>query len=143
MKSCKTEAYRSTIRRLNGAICFLPFIEKMDRRHACLVGGSWFMDEAYIKVNGVWKYLNCAIDKQSKTVEFLQAAKRDMAESTRFSTRLWERAATRTRSRLTRASRTTLSSSQLTPRNADPCVRRQCRRLALELLLEHRRPGNA
>ena len=37
------------------------------------------MDETYIKVKGVWKYLYRAVDKHRKTVDFLLTAKRDMA----------------------------------------------------------------
>jgi putative transposase len=46
--------------------------------------GSWRMDETYIKVKGVWKYLYRAVDKQGKTVDFLLTAKRDMAAAKRF-----------------------------------------------------------
>ena len=42
------------------------------------------MDETYIKVKGVWKYLYRAVDKQGKTVDFLLTAKRDMAAAMRF-----------------------------------------------------------
>ena len=66
------------------AIRFLPLIEKMARKHKCPVGGSWRMDETYIKVKGVWKYLYRAVDKQGKTVDFLLTAKRDMAAAKRF-----------------------------------------------------------
>jgi len=66
------------------AIRFLPLIEKMARKHKRLVGGSWRMDETYIKVKGVWKYLYRAVDKQGKTVDFLLAAKRNMAAAKRF-----------------------------------------------------------
>ena len=66
------------------AIRFLPLIEKMARKHKCPVGGSWRMDETYIKVKGVWKYLYCAVDKQGKTVDFLLTAKRDTAAAKRF-----------------------------------------------------------
>jgi putative transposase len=45
---------------------------------------SWRMDETYIKVKGVWKYLYCTVDKQGKTVVFLLTAKRDMATAKRF-----------------------------------------------------------
>ena len=42
------------------------------------------MDETYIKVKGVWKYLYRAVDKQGKTVDFLLTAKRDMTATERF-----------------------------------------------------------
>ena len=35
------------------------------------------MDETYIKVNGVWKYLYRAVDKEGNTIDFLLRAKRD------------------------------------------------------------------
>jgi transposase-like protein len=38
--------------------------EKVFRRHKRPVGGSWRMDETYIKVKGVWKYLYRAVDKE-------------------------------------------------------------------------------
>jgi putative transposase len=72
----------STINRW--AIRFLPLIEKMARKHKRSVGGSSRMDETYIKVKGVWKYLYRAVDKKGKTVDFLLPAKRDMAAAKRF-----------------------------------------------------------
>jgi putative transposase len=66
------------------AIRFLPLIEKMVRKYKRPVGSSWRMDETYIKVKGVWKYLYRAVDKQGKTVDFLLTAKRDMAAAKRF-----------------------------------------------------------
>lgn len=72
----------STINRW--AIRFLPLIEKMARKHTRPVGSSWRMDETYIKVKGVWKYLYRAVDKQGKTVDFLLTAKRDMGAPKRF-----------------------------------------------------------
>ncbi|MDQ2822074.1 MAG: IS6 family transposase [Pseudomonadota bacterium] len=72
----------STINRW--AIRFLPLIEKMARKHKHPVGGSWRMDETYIKVKGVWKYLYRAVDKHGKTIDFLLTAKRDMAAAKRF-----------------------------------------------------------
>jgi transposase-like protein len=72
----------STINRW--AIRFLPLIEKIACKHKLPLGGSWRMDETYIKVKGVWKYLYRAVDKQGKTVDFLLTAKRDMAAARRF-----------------------------------------------------------
>ena len=65
-------------------IRFLPLIEKMARKHKRPVGRSWRMDETYIKVKGVWKYLYRAVDKEGKTVDFLLTAKRDMVAAKRF-----------------------------------------------------------
>jgi DDE domain len=33
------------------------------------VGGSWRVDETYLKVSGQWMYLYRAVDKRGKTVE--------------------------------------------------------------------------
>ncbi|MFS0757496.1 DDE-type integrase/transposase/recombinase [Noviherbaspirillum sp. 1P10PC] len=33
------------------------------------------MDESYIKVKSVWKYLYRAVDKQGSTIDFLLSAK--------------------------------------------------------------------
>ncbi len=52
------------------AIRFLPLLENVFHKHKRLVGGSWRMDETYIKVKGVWKYLCRAVDKEGKTVDF-------------------------------------------------------------------------
>ncbi|GGE71005.1 hypothetical protein GCM10008020_14540 [Massilia psychrophila] len=66
------------------AIRFLPLVEKKARKHKRPVGTSWRMDETYIKVKGIWKYLYRAVDRQGKTVDFLLTAKRDMAAAKRF-----------------------------------------------------------
>ena len=66
------------------AIHFLPLVEKMARKHKRPIGQSWCMDETYIKVKGVWKYLYRAVDKEGNTVDFLLTAKRDMVAAKRF-----------------------------------------------------------
>jgi len=66
------------------AIRFLPALEKVFRKHKRPVGVSWRMDETYIKVKGIWKYLYRAVDKESKTVDFLLTVKRDKAAVMRF-----------------------------------------------------------
>ena len=66
------------------AIRFLPLLEKIFRKYKRPVGGSWRMDETYIKVKGVWKYLYRAVDRDGKTIDFLLTAKRDKAAAKRF-----------------------------------------------------------
>ena len=66
------------------AIRFLPLLEKTFRKHKHAVGTSWRMDETYIRVNGAWKYLYRAVDKQGQAVDFLLTAKRDAAAARRF-----------------------------------------------------------
>jgi putative transposase len=66
------------------AIRFLPLLEQVFRKHKHVVGKSWRMDETYIKVKGVWKYLYRAVDKEGKTVDFLLTAKRDASAARRF-----------------------------------------------------------
>ena len=66
------------------AIRFLPLLEKVFRKHKRQVGGSWHMDETYIKVKGAWKYLYRAVDHEGKTVDFLRTAQRDKAAAVRF-----------------------------------------------------------
>jgi len=72
----------STINRW--AIRFLPLIGKLSRKHKREVGRSWRMDETYIKVKGVWKYLYRAVDKEGRTIDFLLTAHLDMAAAKRF-----------------------------------------------------------
>ena len=59
------------------AFRFLPLLEKVFRKHKRPVGGSWRMDETYIKVKSAWHYLYQAVDKEGKTVDFLLTARRD------------------------------------------------------------------
>ena len=49
---------------------FTRQIEKKMHRRKFKVGGSWRMDETYIKVKGVWKYLYRAVDKDGSTTFF-------------------------------------------------------------------------
>lgn len=66
------------------AIKLLPVLEKAFQRFKRKTGRSWRMDETYIKVRGVWKYLYRAVDKTGDTVDFLLRARRDKAAARRF-----------------------------------------------------------
>jgi transposase-like protein len=50
---------------------YTPDFEKRWKRYARPVGGSWRMEETYVKVRGEWVYLYRAVDKAGKTVELL------------------------------------------------------------------------
>lgn len=45
---------------------------------------SWQIDETYVKVKGVWKYLYRAIDKQGRTLDFYLSHTRSTAMAKRF-----------------------------------------------------------
>jgi transposase-like protein len=49
---------------------YTPEFQKRWNRFARIVGGSWRMDETYVRVKGQWTYLYRAVDKQGQTVDF-------------------------------------------------------------------------
>jgi transposase-like protein len=63
---------------------YVSLLEKQFRARKRLVGSSWRMDETYVTVKGVWKYLYRAVDKAGATVDFLMTAKRDCKAALRF-----------------------------------------------------------
>ena len=63
---------------------YLPEFEKRWRRYARTVGGSWRMDETYIKVSGQWVYLYRAVDKAGQTVDFFLSRNRDVNAAKSF-----------------------------------------------------------
>src|SRR2546425_13336755 len=63
---------------------YLPEFEKRWRRYARPIGGSWRMDETYIKVHGQWVYLYRAVDKAGQTVDFFLSRNRDVNAAKSF-----------------------------------------------------------
>src|SRR2546425_3651233 len=51
-------------------------------RHA--VGDRWFVDETYVKVAGVWRYVYRAVDQYGQVIDVLVSKTRDLATATRF-----------------------------------------------------------
>jgi transposase-like protein len=58
---------------------FTPLLTDAARfgRHA--PGDRWFVDETYVKVNGVWRYVYRAIDQHGQVIDVLLSARRDAA----------------------------------------------------------------
>jgi transposase-like protein len=63
---------------------YLQEFEKRGRRYARSVGGSWRMDETYIRVRGRWVYLYRAVDKTGQTVDFFLSRNRDVTAAKLF-----------------------------------------------------------
>jgi transposase-like protein len=63
---------------------FTPLLADAARfaRHA--PGDRWFVDETYVKVNGVWRYVYRAIDQDGQVIDVLVSARRDGAAARRF-----------------------------------------------------------
>ena len=57
---------------------YTPEFEKRWKRFARGVGGSWRMDETYVKVRGEWVYLYRAVDKAGQTIDFYVSQNRDV-----------------------------------------------------------------
>jgi hypothetical protein len=56
---------------------YAPEFEKRWRRFARAVGRSWRVDETYVKIRGVWRYLYRAVDRAGGTVDFRLSPRHD------------------------------------------------------------------
>ena len=63
---------------------YSPQLESNFRKRKKMTGGSWRMDETYVKVSGKWVYLYRAVDKAGKTVDFMLSEKRDRESVLKF-----------------------------------------------------------
>jgi IS6 family transposase len=65
---------------------FTPLLAEAARpcRHA--VSGRWFVDETYVKVSGVWRYVYRAVDDQGQVIDVYVSTRRDIAAARRFFT---------------------------------------------------------
>ncbi|MBS7825502.1 DDE-type integrase/transposase/recombinase [Wohlfahrtiimonas chitiniclastica] len=42
-----------------------------------LYGGSWYIDETYIKIKGKWHYFYRAVNASGHTIDFMLSKRRD------------------------------------------------------------------
>ena len=63
---------------------YVPALEKAFLARKRPVGGSWRLDETYVKIKGTWKYLYRAVDKTGATVDFLLTPRRNRKAALRF-----------------------------------------------------------
>lgn len=66
------------------AVKMLPVLAQVFRRRKHPVRTSRRVNETYLRVDCQWKYLYWAVDKLGQTVDFLLAARRDLAAARRF-----------------------------------------------------------
>jgi len=76
------EVDHATIRRW--VYKFMPEIEIQMQKRKKVVGKRWRMDETYIKVKGVWRYLYQAVDKNGHTIDFLLTKRRQRMSAQSF-----------------------------------------------------------
>jgi len=82
MQERGVEVDHSTLHRW--VLKYVPVLEKAFLARKRPVGGSWRMDETYVRIKGVWKYLYRAVDRAGATVDFLLTARRDRKAALRF-----------------------------------------------------------
>jgi IS6 family transposase len=63
---------------------FMPLLLDAARpcRHA--VGARWFVDETYVKVAGIWRYVYRAIDEHGQVIDVLVSRRRDLTAARAF-----------------------------------------------------------
>jgi transposase-like protein len=59
-------------------------LDKRVRPHLKPTNDSWRVDETYIEIKGMWKYLYRAVDSEGNPLDFMLSAKRDGKAAARF-----------------------------------------------------------
>ena len=63
---------------------YAPELNKRIRRHLRRPGGSWRVDETYVRIGGTWTYLYRAIDSRGDTIDFMVSPRRDLVAAKQF-----------------------------------------------------------
>ena len=65
---------------------FTPLLIEAARPCRHTVGSRWFVDETYVKVAGVWRYVYRAVDEHGQVIDVLVSRRRDITAARRFFT---------------------------------------------------------
>ena len=65
---------------------FTPLLINAARPCRRAGGDRWFVDETYVKVNGVWRYVYRAVDQHGQVIDVFVSKHRDIASARRFFT---------------------------------------------------------
>jgi transposase-like protein len=63
---------------------FTPLLADAARFARHSPGDRWCVDETYVKVNGVWRYVYRAVDQYGQVIDVLVSARRDADAAKRF-----------------------------------------------------------
>ena len=63
---------------------FTPLLIDAARPVRHLAGDRWFVDETYVKVAGVWRYVYRAVDQFGQVIDIYVSRPRDLAAARRF-----------------------------------------------------------
>ena len=63
---------------------FTPVLIDAARPMRHTVGDQWFVDETYVKVAGVWRYVYRAVDQHGQVIDVFVSRRRDIAAARRF-----------------------------------------------------------
>jgi transposase-like protein len=65
---------------------FTPVLVDAARPSRHAVGSRWFVDETYVRVAGVWRYVYRAVDEAGQVIDVYVSARRDIVAARRFFT---------------------------------------------------------
>jgi transposase-like protein len=63
---------------------FTPLVIEAARPCRHSVGDRWFVDETYVRVAGVWRYVYRAVDQRGQVIDVYVSRRRNIAAATRF-----------------------------------------------------------
>ena len=65
---------------------FTPLLIDAARSCRHLAGDRWFVDETYVKVSGLWCYVNRAVDQHGRVIDVYVSRRRDIGSARTFFT---------------------------------------------------------